>query len=149
MKNLSFLALTAAVLLLSACSKDSKSTASTATTTTATSTTGLLCPTEGYYVLNGYQQTCSAGSTISVTTGGTLRCPSAGYYVYNGYQQSCTPGYTVTINSSTTGTTGNYNTTPCAQYSQQYGVQYVLVSYNGQQVCMRYDLARQYGYINY
>ncbi|NJL24172.1 MAG: hypothetical protein HC902_02645 [Calothrix sp. SM1_5_4] len=129
------------------CSKSKNSSASSTTTSAY-----VTCPSTGYYTNTlGQNVACTPGTSIylgttatttTTTTTGYTTCPTTGYYVSNGVTYTCTPGTSVYIGGTTTTTTTN----SCAQYTAFYGVQYVLVNYNGQYVCMRYDIAYSYQY---
>jgi hypothetical protein len=134
--------------ILASCSKSSKS--------SRTSATGIVnqsgyatCPASGYLVYQGASYQCTPGTQFYVgnTTNGQTICPQNGYYTSGGMTYSCTPGQQIYSGGTNPG--GGQQQGYCTQYTQQYGVPYVLVNYQGQYVCMRYDLSGGYQIIGY
>lgn len=124
---------------LSACSKSKTSSTST---DTDDSDGYITCPTSGTYIRNGTTYSCTSGATVYVGTSYTgqyITCSSTGYYTYSGTTYSCTAGETIYVD-------GDNDTTGCSTYNDTYGVNYVRVRYQGSYVCMREDLAEEYGY---
>lgn len=130
------------MIALAACSKKSSPPSNSGTDTDA-SDGYITCPSTGYYTnSSGYSTNCTPGNVVYVGTSsnGYVTCPSNGVYTSNGMSYNCTPGQSIyTGNGNGNGNDG------CSQWTQQYGVVYVPVRYQGSMVCMRQDLARQYG----
>lgn len=154
MKTLSdsFIFKLVAVMLLSLsivnCSKSSKKSSGVARTSASGYTT---CPSNGYYISNGASYQCNPGSSVytgSNTNTGYTTCPNTGYYTNNGQTYTCQPGTSVYSGGNTNTNTGSQQGY-CTNYTAQYGTPYVLISYQGQYWCVRYDLSGGYQIIGY
>lgn len=129
--------LIALTLILANCGKSKKN-----STSVAAASGYVTCPNNGYYMNNGINTPCTPGTTVYVNNtvnGGNQICPQVGYININGYNQQCVPGQYVNTGGNQFANQG------CQQYTQMYGQQYVQTIYQGQIVCMRADLAAQYG----
>jgi hypothetical protein len=102
---------------------------------------------------NGAQQRYldQNGNICNPGTGNNV-CPQNGQY-QNQYGQwaSCVPGSNINGGYNPPGNYPydpypNQYTSGCSQYYYQYGVPYVPMIYQGQYVCVRYDLVQGYGY---
>lgn len=149
MKTLKILGVIFIALNIVNCAKSSKSSKSASTPRTSGYVT---CPSNGYVMNNGASISCTPGSQVYTggnnSTTGYTTCPQTGSYVSNGQTYSCTPGQQV-YTGGNAGNPGGQQQGYCTMYTAQYGVPYVLVSYQGQYVCMRYDLAGGYQIIGY
>lgn len=125
------------------CAKSSKSSSSN---TTANNTGGYItCPASGQYVNNGYTYSCLPGTQVYANNNNNnnsqyITCPSTGTYTYNNQTYTCVPGTSVYIGGQAGG-----GSVYCTQFTQYYGVPYVLVYYQGIYQCARKDVAQQMG----
>ncbi len=135
LNGLKTIALAAYVMvILSACGKTSNSSAPNASTPASTCTAsadGTLRDSQG--------RLCNNAANTST-------CPTTGYYVNSmGQQITCIAGQPIN-NGGPNGYPypNNPNQTGCEYLEMQWHIPYVPIIWNGQYMCMRYDVANQY-----